>query len=310
MQPNQQPYDPGLTRQYTGAVRRVVNKDGSFNVRRPGTAWRWNDLYLSLVSASWPVFFALSFAGYIVVNCLFALAFLFLAGPDQIEGARAPTTPETWARIFFFSVHTFTTVGYGNMVPKSIAANVLAAVGAMSGLLWFAVNTGLLFVRFSRPSARLVFSRQAVVAPYAGGQAVMFRVANGRRNILMDLEAKVLLMTVEESQGRLERRYTPLTLERPAVQFLPLTWTVVHPIAEGSPLAGRTAADMEALQAELLILIRAFDDSFSQTVHSRHSYRYDEFAWGYRFLPAFSVDSEGELILALERMDHIAEAGA
>jgi inward rectifier potassium channel len=130
----------------------------------------------------------------------------------------------------------------------------------------------------------------------------MFRIANRRPNVLMEIEATLLLMTVEDQNGEKRRRYQGLTLEREKVYFLPLTWTVVHAIDQSSPLHGMTAADLERLQAEFLILIKAFDDTFSQVVHSRCSYTFDEIAWGAKFLPAFETTGDGDLLLHVDKL--------
>ncbi len=298
-------YDPGLTQQYTAPFRRIINKDGSFNVHRRGATWRDFHPYLHLVNMSWPGFLAALFAGYIATNTLFAVAY-FLMGTDQLQGAAAPTSIGRFLNAFFFSAHTLSTVGYGNIAPKGLAAEILSSFEALVGVLGFAIATGLLFGRVSRPSARIGFSDSMVVAPYQDGVSLQLRVVNRRRNSLMELEARVLLMTVEMNGGQPRRKYEPLRLEREQVLFLPLTWTVVHAIDEQSPLWGKTPEDLARLQAEALILIKAYDDTFSQTVLARHSYRHDEFTWGKRFAPAFFVDDEGDLVLDLPKVGEMA----
>src|SRR6185369_4499935 len=168
---------------------------------------------------------------------------------------------------------------------------------SLVGVLGFAIATGLLFGRFSRPSARIGFSENMAAAPYQGGTSLQFRIVNRRRNSLMELEARMMLMTVVQQDGLPKRVYQLLKLEREKVIFFPLTWTVVHPIDEESPLHGKTAEDLELLQAEVLILIKGYDDTFSQTVLARRSYRHDEILWGWRFASAFFVDQEGALVL-------------
>src|SRR5512140_576229 len=298
-------FDPGLTQQFTAPLRRVINKDGSFNVVRRGSSWRDLHPYLHLINARWPVFLAILFLSFVTVNALFALAY-FSLGPGQLAGGDAPTTAGRFLNAFFFSAHTLSTVGYGNIAPRTTASNLLSAFEAMVGLMGFAVATGLLYGRFSRPSARIGFSPDMLVAPYGGGMSLQFRILNKRVNLLMEAEANVLLMTVEGPQGGLKRTYHPLTLERSGVQFLPLTWTIVHPIDGQSPLAGKTAADLENLQAEFLILIKGYDDTFSQTVHARYSYRYDELLWNQRFAPAFHVDPRGDLVLDTDKVGALA----
>jgi inward rectifier potassium channel len=298
-------FDPGLTQKFTAPLRRVINRDGSFNVHRRGTTWRDVHPYLYLINMPILGFLAFVFVAYLAVNTLFALVYHWL-GPNQLLGADASTEFGRFLDSFFFSAHTLTTVGYGNISPKGTAANIVSAIEAMIGLMGFALATGLLFGRVSRPSARIGYSEKIVVAPYLDGTGLQFRVVNKRRNTLMELQAQVLLLTVEGSAGDFRGTYKLLTLERPGVLFFPLTWTVVHPIDEQSPLYGKTAADLEALQAEVLILIKGFDDTFSQTVHSRYSYRYDEIVWGGQFAPAFQIDADGDLVLDVDKVGALA----
>jgi inward rectifier potassium channel len=300
-------FDPGFTEQYRGHLRRIINPGGEFNVRRRGATWRDAHPYLFMLNVSWPVFFALIFAGFIVANLAFALIYLEI-GVEHLRGVEASTPLGRFLEAFFFSAQTFTTVGYGSLAPQGALTSAVAAFQALLGLMALAIGTGLLYGRFSRPVARIAFSKCMVAAPYQGGGSLQFRIANRRSNNLMELEARVLLMTVEQAEGTLQRKYKSLALERSAVQFLPLTWTLVHPIDEASPLRGKTAQDLARLQAEFLILIKGFDDTFFQTVHVRHSYRHEEVVWGARFVPAFEVDSEGGMVLDLDRLSEITPA--
>jgi inward rectifier potassium channel len=298
-------FDPGLTQQFTAPFRRVINKDGTFNVRRKGATWRDVHPYLHLINMNWPGFLAVLLLGYVAVNTLFACVYYSL-GPNQLQGIDATTNMGRFLETFFFSSHTLSTVGYGNIAPKGMAASAVSSLEALAGVLGFAVATGLLFGRVSRPSARIGFSENLLVAPYQGGASLQFRVVNQRPNSLMELEARVMLMTVEMADGQPRRTYNLLRLERDKVVFFPLTWTVVHPIDAESPLWGKSAEDLARLQAEGLILIKAYDDTFSQTVLVRHSYRHDEFAWNRRFAPAFFVDDEGDLVLELQKVGEMA----
>jgi inward rectifier potassium channel len=298
-------YDPGLTNQVIAPLRRIINPDGRFNVHRRGTTWRDFHPYLHLVNMSWLRFLLYLCLGYILLNTIFALTY-FALGSGQLAGADAP---EAWGRFlneFFFSSHTLSTVGYGNIAPKSIASNVVATFEALVGVLGFAVATGLLFGRVSRPSARIGFSENMLVSPYQDGTSLQFRVVNRRSNSLMELDAKVMLAMVQSVDGKLQRKYEFLRLERSQVLFLPLSWTVVHPIDRESPLWGKTDEDLIRMQAEVLILVKGYDDTFSQTVLSRHSYRHDEIVWNRRFAPAFFVDDEGDLVLELKKVGEIA----
>lgn len=300
-------FDPGLTQTYGGPLRRVINDDGSFNVRRRGVKWRHVNLYLHLINMSWPKFLVAVFLVYFVANALFALGY-FLLGPLEMRGVDAPTAFGRYLNVFFFSAQTLSTVGYGTLAPRGVAANVLSSLEAMVGLMGFALATGLLFGRFSRPSAKIGFSRNLIVAPYQDGTSLQFRIVNLRVNSIIEIEARVMLMTVSENQGELKRNFNLLELERSSIVFFPLTWTVVHPIDKDSPLFGKSAEDLEKLHAEVLILLKGFDDTFSQTVHARYSYRYDEIRWQTRFAPAFSIDPSGEAVLDVDKVGDLVSA--
>lgn len=298
-------FDPGLTNTFTSPLRRAINKDGTFNVHRRGATWRDFHPYLHLINMGWFRFFSILILAYALVNLIFAAIYFWL-GPGQLEGIHATTESGRFWGGFFFSSHTLSTVGYGNIAPRRTAANIVSSFEAFVGVLGLAVATGLLFGRVSRPSARLGFSRNALITPYQDITALEFRVVNRRQNDLVDIEARVMLMTVESRDGKPLRKYDLLKLEREKVMFLPLTWTVVHPIDKESPLWGMTEEDLRRSQAEIMILLKAYDDTFSQTVLSRYSYRYDEFLWNRRFATSFTVSGEGDLILELPKVSDIA----
>jgi inward rectifier potassium channel len=305
-------FDPGLTQQFTGVLRRSINKDGSFNVYRRGGSWRDFHPYLQMLNMSWPRFFATILSGYLLINLLFALVYFGL-GPEHLQGADGANEMDRFLNDFFFSTHTLTTVGYGNMVPATVTTNLVASLEAIVGLMLVALGTGLMFGRFSRPSARIAFSERILLAPYQEQNSLQFRIVNLRPNILMDLEANMVMMTVEGPPGQMKRQFQTLKLERNGVYFLPLTWTIVHPIDETSPLYGKTYADLERWQAEFVVLIKGFDDTFSQVVHSRYSYRYDEVRWQAKFQPAFEINAAGDMILNVDRVGShalLSEAGS
>jgi inward rectifier potassium channel len=297
-------FDPGLTQQYIKPVRRVINEDGNFNVRRVGGAWRDIHPYLHLINIGWPAFLGMVFLGYLLINLVFACIY-YAVGVDQLDGANAPTAFGRFLNVFFFSSHTLSTVGYGNISPRGIGANTVAAFEALVGVLALAVATGLLFGRVSKPSARIGFSPNMLVAPYQDGTALEFRIANRRSNALVEATASLLLMTVDPSDGGFKRTYQILKLERDNVMFFATPWTIVHPIDQESPLWGKTAEDLTRHQAEVMILIKAYDDTFAQSVQARHSYRHDEFVWGRIFAPAFSVNDEGEVVVELDKIGEL-----
>jgi len=294
-------FDPGLTKSYSGPLRRAINKDGSFNVKRRGARIHDLHIYQFLVSISWPSFAALLLLGYVAGNTGFALLYLW-AGIQNLAGADASTSVHSFLSAFFFSTQTFTTVGYGAIAPAGVTANTIASFEAMVGFMSFAIATGLLYGRFSRASARLVFSDTMVVTQHKDSAALMFRVANRRSTTLMEVEARLLFMTVVMQGDKPTRKYDVLELEVPSVYFLPLTWTIVHLIRPGSPLFGKTSEDLAALQAEVLVLIKGYDDTFRQTVHARYSYRHNELLWGRRFTPAFHIDEGGDMVVDLMKI--------
>ena len=299
-------FDPGLTTQFSGVVRRTINADGSFNVKRTGLRWRDANPYLMLIDTTWPRFLSFVLAGFLAINMVFASLYMTI-GIRSLRGLESDMSE--FANAFFFSVHTLTTVGYGNVYPEGPWANSVSAIEAATGLMVFAIFTGLLYGRFSRPSARILYSKRAIIAPYQDGHSLQFRVANARSNTLMNMEAKVMLMVVDRSNGELKRQFINLPLERPQIYFFALTWTIVHPIDEASPLYGKTAADLANLSGELLILLQGFDDTFSQVVHSRYSYPHNEIIWGAKFTPAFKVDDKGGLVVQVDRIDELNVLG-
>jgi len=216
-------FDPGLTQQFSGVLRRSINKDGSFNVYRRGGSWRDFHPYLQMLNMSWPRFFATILSGYLLINLMFALVYFGL-GPDHLHGADGASEMDRFLNDFFFSTHTLTTVGYGNIVPVTVTTNIVASLEAIVGLMLVALGTGLMFGRFSRPSARIAFSERILLAPYQEQTSLQFRIVNLRPNILMDLEANMVLMTVEGPPGQMKRQFQTLKLERERVYFLPLTW--------------------------------------------------------------------------------------
>jgi inward rectifier potassium channel len=271
--------------------QRLLNRDGSFNVERKGLPfWSSFSLYHSLLTMQWWKFFLLCAAWYLVANALFALGYL-AAGPGALGSETAGMEHHTFLRAFFFSVQTLSTIGYGHVVPIGLAANVIVTVEALVGLLGFAIITGLLFSRFSRPTAKILFSRHAVIAPYQGISALEFRVANARSNELIEVAAKVMLTRFEDVEGVRTRRYYPLQLERPNVTFLPLTWTVVHPIDDSSPLHGADQETLRNTRAEVVVLLSGFDETFSATVHTRTSYLPENIVCNARFANAFMKEA-------------------
>ena len=293
-----QTIDPGLGEKYFQKTKRIINHDGSFNVTKTGAGFNYRDIYQFLINISWTKFFLLVLSVYISLNFLFAFLYYFV-GVEDLAGS-AGNNLNNFLDAFFFSAQTLTTVGYGGISPKGLLVNIISALEALNGLMCFALITGLLYGRFSKPSARILFSRNAIIAPYREITGLQFRVANQRHNTLMEIEARVLLVQIEKNGNQYNRKYFDLKLERNSVYFFPLTWTVVHPIDEDSPFYGKSEAEIKAVEPEILILIKGFDDTFSQVVHSRFSYTTNEIIWNAKFIRAFNNEENGEIIFNIE----------
>lgn len=281
----------------------VINKDGSINVKRTGLPFfSTSNNYHSLITMSWSKFWAIVLSGYLTANLFFAFIYVSL-GTDSLDGKSGTTYFDHFMDAFFFSAQTISTVGYGHISPLGMAANSVAAFESMMGLLAFALATGLLYGRFSRPSAKILYSNNVLIAPYRdNGRGLMFRLANLRRNILIDLEMEVVFGYNEEVNGKVIRKFFQLELERKYVSILTLNWTVVHPLDENSPLKDMTPEELETNQASLSVILKTFDDTFSQTVHSRTSYIYSDIVWGAKFKPVFHRNEDGQAILDLSKI--------
>jgi inward rectifier potassium channel len=279
--------------------RRLLNRDGSFNPRREGMPFFAKlHPYHILLTISWRRFFFFVVSGYLLANCLFALAFLSL-GPGAIAGQPPQLFGGAFGRAFFLSVETLGTIGYGNIYPVGVGTNLIITTESLTGLLMLALGTGILFARFSRPTAAIVFSERAVVAPYRGKTGFMIRLSNARANQLIELEAKVLFSRMEGSS----RQYDQLALERTRVVFFPMSWTIVHPIDEKSPMWGMSAQDIADRDAEFMVLLSGVDETFSQVVHARTSYKPSEIVFGHRFVNIYNpVRADGTVSIDVRKL--------
>jgi len=294
--------DLGLGNRNTAKGERMVNPDGSFNVERRGLSYfEERGFYHWLISMPWGKFGFLLIVGYLVLNFVFASLY-YLAGLDGLDGMRAASFSGKFMEAFFFSAQTFTTVGYGRINPTGFWTNIIASIESMGGLMAFALATGILYGRFSRPNAKILFSENAVIAPYRNMNAFMFRIANQRRNQLIEIEI-TLTYSFVNSQDRSKREFRGLDLERRTVNFFPTTWTIVHPITDDSPMKGMTWQDFIDKEVEILILIKAFDDTFSQTVYKRSSYKAEDIIVGAKFNIILGVNSKGVTTVDLHRIN-------
>jgi inward rectifier potassium channel len=294
---------------------RFLNHDGTFNVERvdrPTRKFYRTDLYHRFLSLSWRQFFIAVALSYFVLNVLFGLGY-FAAGPSALSHSDGTPVPihlfDRFMECFFFSVQTLATIGYGKLVPNSIISDLLVTIEAFVGLLIVALMTGLVFARFSRPTARVVFSKAAVINSHDGTPSLIFRMANLRTNQIVEAGIKVSFACNETtSEGEHYRNFYDLQLEREESSMFVLSWTVVHPIDAKSPLYGLTHEDLVERQSEILILMTGWDETFAQTIHARHSYSPDEILFNHRFTDMIHLDEDRKKLLMDVRKIHEVEA--
>lgn len=279
-----------------------MSRDGKPNSKKYGLgAQRAARFYLASLEATWPAFVGWMMGGLLLTNGFFALAYLAL-GDGALKGTEALGLADPFLRAFTFSVGRFTTTGTGAMVAYGSTANWLANLESFVGPILFVIAFGLLIARLTRPRMRIAFSDSAIIAPYEGGRGLMFRIVNVQPGELSDVQARVNLAWFEEIDGKRERNFHELTLERSAVEFFTLHWTIVHPITADSPLAGITPEALAASQAEFLIVVSGLEETFSTRVSTRSSYLWDEIRWDVKFASIFANGPEGVIAIDVERL--------
>lgn len=283
---------------------RFLNKDGQANIKKTGIGflerYSW---FHGMLAMSRTKFFITILVFYILVNLLFAFIY-YMIGVEHLAGMSTNSEIEKFGEAFFFSAQTFTTVGYGRISPTGFTTSSVAAFQALIGLLSFAVATGLMYGRFSRPTAYLKFSQNGIIAPYRGITALMVRVAPFKNTTLTDAEAKLTLGMMIEENGKSANRFFPLEMEMEKVNALTLSWTLVHPITENSPLYGFSKEDYSNTTGEIIVFIKAFDDMFSNTVVARSSYTFNEIMYGAAFNPMYYRDeNNSSTVLDLSKLN-------
>jgi len=292
-------YDRAMARRSRIAKKIIVSVDPAESA--PAISYdggRLSDLYHRLLTASWPMLLlgiVVAFAG---VNAIFALIYMLDNG---VENAR----PGSLSDAFFFSVQTMATIGSGRMVPRSIVANALVSVEALTGLIGLALMTALVFAKFSRPTAKVRFTRFAVISRLDGEPSLTFRMANVRGNRIVDASAHVVFARQEKTaEGQEMRRFHDLKLQRYRNVIFSYSWTAIHPISEDSPLFGETAESMEKALGEIIVSVTGLDETFAQTVHARHSYKPRDIVWGARLADILERSAAG-LVIDYSRFDDI-----
>lgn len=298
--------DLGFGRVVAQEVRgRFLSRDGSPNSRKYGLGTqRLERLYLGALNASWLTFLGWSFAGIMLLNGCFTLAYLAL-GPAAIAGQELAGMVDPFLSAFSFSLAVFTTSDTAPMHAVGATAHWLVIFESLLGPLSLIVAAGLLIARLIRPHMQLRFSDSAVVAPYENGRGLMFRMVNTQRSELSDVQVRVNLAMFETTNGVRTREFHQLELELDSVQFFSLHWTLVHPITVTSPLRGYTPAMLREAEAELLVSVNAHEETFSTRVMSRTSYMWDEVRWDAKFTNMFMSAPDGVMAIDVERLDRL-----
>jgi inward rectifier potassium channel len=283
---------------------RFITKSGNANVKKSGIDFfegiSW---YHTMVNIPRWKFLIIIVVFYFLVNFIFASIYYGI-GVEHLNGVTAVSALDKFGQSFFFSVQTFTTVGYGHVSPSGFMTSFVAAVEALFGLLSFAIATGLFYGRFSKPKAHIKFSENALIAPYKDGMALMLRLTPFKNTNLTDAEVKVTLGMKLEEKGNLTNKFYTLDLELSKINALNLSWTLVHPITENSPLYNLTKEDYKNVEGEILVFLKVFDDMFSTTVVKRSSYSFAEIVYGAKFLPMFSrSDNQNRTVLHIDKLN-------
>lgn len=298
--------DLGIGSEVTSSMR-LLDKNGKFKLERRGTKVLRHP-YEMLLSMSWFRFHLVIVTFYLFINVLFAFCYLAI-GREALSGEYHGVLMHDFFKSFFFSIQTFTTVGYGNTSPMCFASNAIAAIEALFGLLIFALATGLYYAKFTRPTAKIKFSSVSVISPYKDGlNAFMFRIFNESTTQLIDVEAQATFSWLKtDKYGKLLRSYKILPLERNKIALFPLNWTIVHPIDSDSPFHESTREELEEMNVEIIIFIKAHDLTYGQTVQSNISYLANEIRWGHKFVPMYFSDKQRGTIFEMDKIDETKE---
>ena len=262
---------------------RLINKDGTSNVRKEGLSFleRFSMFHL-LTTMNWIPFFLYLFLGFVLLNVFFGSVYLII-GIEGIGGIDNLEVSSIFLKAFYFSTQALTTVGFGQLHPTTDWISIVAAIESFVGLLAFAMATGLLYGRFSRPKAKLIFSKNVLYSPFREGNALMLRLANPKESQIIDVKADVFFTYLDSSEGEKTRKFFTLPLEISKINMLATSWTLVHPLDKDSSIVDFTIEDYKKSDAEILIQIQGFDVTYNQMVNTRTSYKFSEFVWGAKF---------------------------
>lgn len=298
--------DPGLGHQSKRNAQKIIT-DGKYTIKHINKTGTIDDLYTYLIDIPWSKFLGYVLLGYMLINTLFAFLYMMIG----IQEFRISTGSfsEDFIRLFFFSAQTITTVGYGAIAPKGLLAGVLSSFEALIGLMSFSFITGLLYGRFSKPKAKIKFSKHILVREFEGQRALMFRVMNKRANLMIRPQLEALInMTEKDEKGEFTRQFYQLILERNKIMYLPTMWTLVHKINKDSPLFKYSNEELLKLEVEIYILMDYYEEAYNQNLYQLHSYDFSELKVDYKFGPSYTFNNDGftvidhDLLNQLEKM--------
>ena len=301
MAKNRKLLDPGFGNLSTKNSQRFVNKNGTFNIKHINNKSSIYSAYTFLVNISWFRFFTLVVLGYVIINTFFAILYLII-GIDNLHESTNSTFHD-FLNAFFFSAQTITTVGYGGMSPTGVLAGVVSTLEALVGLLSFSFVTGLLYGRFAKPKSYIKFSDVILHRPFKEGKAIMFRMMNTKKSLMMHPKVVVTLALHRKLETGYQTNFFELLMERNQITYLPTTWTLVHEINKDSPLNEYTEAELKTLKGEFIISAQYFDESFNQEVYCVHSYTIDELIFNKGFIKAFQFNEEGMMVVDHDKLN-------
>lgn len=291
-------HDLGFSKELSDFSERLINKDGSFNILKKGEII---DFYHKLISLSWFNFFAIIFISFSIINGVFATIYLAI-GIENLTPLKHESLLIDWLNAFHFSVYTMTTVGYGHIHPNSLISNVIASLNAMTGLLSFALITGLFYGKFSFPRAFIKYSSKAILTNEVDKENIEIRVANQSNHDLLDARVRMIFAYNQKDDKHTERIFKELKLETSNIDFLILTWKIKHLIDKNSPLYEMTLDKMKALNVEILVLISAYDDTYSQNVYSKFSYTTEDIILNAKWGNTFFTNPSGKKVFDINRI--------
>ncbi len=297
--------DPGVGYKSNRNAQRII-VNGQSNVKHINRTKTIDDLYTYLIHIGWLQFFGYVVFSYLIINIFFAGLYL-LVGVQHFKTSSG-TTFQDFLQLFFFSAQTITTVGYGVLAPKGVVAGLLSSFEALVGLLSFSFITGLLYGRFSKPKAKIQFSKNIIIREFEDQKALMFRMMNKRTNLMIEPELNAVMnITEKNSSGEFQRSFYKLKLQRNKIMYLPTMWTVVHKIDKASPLEKYTDEELKNLEVEIYILFKYHEEAFNQTLYQLHSYDFNCLKINYKFGPSYTFDEEGRTVIDHDVLDDLIE---